>query len=163
MARRCSVCTHPQRGAIDLALVAGASRNGLATAYGLAETSLRRHEAAHLPAAMVRGEEAREEARALDVIQQLKAINGATLQILKESREGRDNDTALKAIDRIQKQIELQAKLLGELKEGTTVNVLVSPEWIQVRTVILHALDAHPAARLAVAAALAEGAADARN
>ena len=160
MPRVCTVCTHPQREAIDRALVAGGPRSTVAQSYGLSERSVGRHEAEHLPAAMVKGEEARQEAHAFDVVKQLRAINGATLQILKESRETRDNDMALKAIDRVQKQIELQAKLLGELNEGTTVNVLVSPEWLQVRTIILQALDPFPDARLALADAMEAHAGD---
>ena len=42
----------------------------------------------------------------------------------------------------------------GELQEGATVNVFVSAEWIAVQTMILSALEPHPAARQAVADAL---------
>lgn len=59
-------------------------------------------------------------------------------------------DTALKAIDRIHKQIEL----LGELDDRPQVNVLVMPEWLQLRGAILHALAPYPEARAAVAAHL---------
>ena len=160
MGRVCTVCTHPKREAIDRALIAGEPTREIEKRLGPSRSALVRHQAEHLPAAMLKGEEARQEAHALDVVKQLRAINGATLAILRESREARDNHTALKAIDRVQKQIELQAKLLGELNEGTTVNVLVSPEWLQVRTVILQALDPYPQARLALAEAMEAHAGD---
>ena len=54
----------------------------------------------------------------------------------------------------MQKQIELQAKLLGELQNGQTVNVLVAPEWVSLRATILVALVQFPDAREAVVEAL---------
>ena len=44
--------------------------------------------------------------------------------------------------------------LLGDLDDRPVVNVLVSPEWQQVRAQILAALDPYPEARFAVAGAL---------
>jgi hypothetical protein len=60
----------------------------------------------------------------------------------------------LQAIDRIQKQIELQAKLIDLLKDGTTVNVVMAPQWVEIRSVLLTALAPYPEARTAVAARL---------
>jgi hypothetical protein len=91
---------------------------------------------------------------AIDVVTQLKAINGATLAILKEARDDKNGDLALKAVDRIQRQLELQSKLLGELNDGTTVNVLVAPEWLTLRATIIQALEHHPDAKQAVLRAL---------
>ena len=97
----------------------------------------------------------RETAVALDVVAQLKAINEASLAILSEARGRGDADTTLKAVDRIQRQIELQAKLIGELDERPQVNVLVAPEWLTVRSALLEALGPYPEARQAVAGRLA--------
>jgi len=155
MAQVCTVCTHAARRAIDRELVAGrlASRR-IASQHHLVETSIRRHAANHLPAAMVAAAEAEDVAHAIDIVQQLKAINGASLAILSEARQQRDPDTALKAIDRIQRQIELQAKLLGELDDRPQVNVLVLPEWLLARDALLDALRPYPDARAAVSARL---------
>ena len=46
------------------------------------------------------------------------------------------------------------AKLLGQLDERPQVNVLMAPEWLQVRAALLTALTPYADARLAVAAAL---------
>lgn len=97
----------------------------------------------------------REEVRqALDVVTQLKAINGTCLRVLNDAVQAGDPETVLKAVDRIHRQIELQAKLLGELDERPVINVLMQPEWLQVRAVLLAALAAFPQAREAAAAAL---------
>ena len=56
----------------------------------------------------------------IDAVQQLIAINNETLRILEEAKEAGDLKTALKAIERIEKQLELQAKLLGDIQETPT-------------------------------------------
>jgi hypothetical protein len=59
---------------------------------------------------------------------------------MSQARQRGDGDTALKAMDRIRRQIELQAKLLGELDERPQINVLLAPEWLTVRAALLEAL-----------------------
>lgn len=155
MPRTCTVCSHPERPAIDTALVSGASYRTIADRFGPSKTALIRHASEHIPAAISKSQEAREEAQALDVVKQLKTINSTTVAILAEARAAKDAETALKAIDRIQRQIELQAKLLGDLDERPRVNVLVMPEWLAVRTAIIAALFPYPDARQAVVDAVA--------
>lgn len=154
MPRTCTVCSHAERAQIEAALVAGTSNRRIATHYGLTEASVRRHVSEHVKQQIAESREAREEAQSLDVVKQLKAINGTAFAILAEARRAQDHDIALKAIDRIQRQLELQAKLLGQLDERPVVNVMLSPEWLHVRAAMLAALAPHAQARLDVAAAL---------
>ena len=154
MPRTCTICTHPEVHAIDGALVAGQSFRNIAEQYGKSATALFRHKSDHLPAVLVTGQAVREEAHALDVVKQLRDINAATPAILEDARDTHQSALALKAVDRVQKQIELQAKLLGELQDGQTVNVLVAPEWVSLRATILVALVPFPDAREAVVEAL---------
>jgi len=157
MPRSCTICQHPDREALDLALVGGAALSETAALFRVSNDAVSRHKANHLPAKFVLAQEAEDVREALDVVKQLKAINAASLHILKEARERGKQGTALAAIDRIHKQIELQAKLLGELDDRPQVNVLVSPQWLQLRTTIITALDHHPQARESVLRAV-EGA-----
>jgi hypothetical protein len=57
----------------------------------------------------------------LNVIQQLTDINRDTRDILKAAKAARDHKTALLAIQRVEKQLELQARLLGEIDESPKV------------------------------------------
>jgi len=98
---------------------------------------------------------AEEVRQALDMLQQLKAINASSVVILVEARRAKDDDLALKAGDRIQRQSELRAKLLGDLAERPVLNVLLSPEWQQLRGQSGAARGPFPEARVAVAAVLA--------
>jgi hypothetical protein len=172
MPRVCTVCTHADRAAIDQALVSGTPAPRLAALYRVSPDAVLRHAANHLPALLQQGQAVAEQTRAgalaeqqagqheaaarhaLDVVAQLRAINNSTLHILREAREAKQHGIALQAIDRVQRQIELQAKLIGDLDDRPVVNVLISAEWLQVRAVLLAALAPYPEARHAVAAAL---------
>jgi hypothetical protein len=157
MTRTCTVCAHQDRHAIEKALVGGTPNRRIATQYALSEAAVRRHAAEHLPVALVKAQDAVEVRQALNVLEQLRTINGAALTVLRDARTARDGELALKAIDRIHKQIELQAKLLGELDERPVVNVLVSPEWLALRGRIVGALARYPEARLALVEVLDAG------
>jgi len=151
MPRTCSICAHPERDAIDKALVAEVPLRTIADRWSVSKSALIRHKEDHLPATMVKAKAVEDVAHAIDVVRQLRTINGAALHVLKDARESRDGNLALKAIDRIQRQIELQAKLLGELDERPVINLLITTEWLTVRTALLAALAAYPEARVAVA------------
>lgn len=155
MSRVCTICYHPERSAIESAIVTGESYRHIASQFGVGYKSVERHIAdKHVAQEIKQTQAAKEEARSLDVVKQLKDINEISQAILKESRDLKDNDIALKAIDRIAKQLELQAKLLGDIG-GTQMNVYLSPEWQDIRKVLVQALVPFPDARIAVADALA--------
>jgi hypothetical protein len=67
----------------------------------------------------------------LDTLQQLRDINQDTLEILKDAKGDAKQKIkgnpglALAAIQRIEKQLELQAKLLGDLPTQPTINITV--------------------------------------
>ena len=155
MTRTCTVCAHPLRHAIDKALVGGSASSEhsgtLGTldhirSFGTATTCL--------PATLVKAQEAEDVRQALDVVQQLRHINSAALRVLQDAKAAGNGDLVLKAVDRVMKQVEVQARLLGDLDDRPQINVLVSPEWLQLRGQILAALAPFPAARVAIAEAL---------
>jgi len=163
MPRLCAVCVHEQRDAIDQALVNGEASTAVAARYftvsgqPLGRMSVQRHKDEHLPLRLVKAAEQEDVRAALDITAQLKAINGASLQVLAAARSANDGELALKAVDRVLRQIELQAKLLGELDERPQLHLHLSPEWHQVRALLLEALAPYPEARAAVAARLVDG------
>ena len=155
MPRTCTICTHPERETIDLALMGNNPLRDIARQWRVSKDAVARHKADHIPIHLAKAEEAREVTTADDLLGQLLSLNRETITILREARTGKDkdNELALKAIARAEKQIELQARLLGELKD-TTVNVLISPQWHELRAVLVHALIPYPQARIAVTEAL---------
>ncbi len=155
MSRSCTVCCHDQRGAIEQEIAATTSARKISALFRVSEDAVQRHKADHLPKTLTDARKADDDERALDVVKQLRVINGVSLQILNEARQGKDLQTALKAVDRIHRQIELQAKLLGQLDDRPQMNVVVSPEWAAIRATVLVALRPYPEARVAVVERLA--------
>src|ERR671913_2643141 len=128
MPRSCTVCEHPKREIIDRELVGGASNRSVASLYDVSEAAVRRHKANHLPAKLVMAQQAEEVAQADDLLQQVRDLQGRALAILGKAEAAGDLRTALGAIREARGNLELLAKLLGELDERPVVNVDVSPE-----------------------------------
>ena len=155
MPRSCTICGHPERAAIDAALVADAPYRHIAARFAVSTGALQRHRAEHLPAGLAKAREAAEVVQADTLLDRLRALNRETADVLKEAKAARDQELRLKAIARAEKQIELEGRLLGELRDGQTVNIVVTPEWQALRTRILVALAPFPEARYALAEVLA--------
>lgn len=150
MPRTCTVCPHPEREAIDAALVSGESTGKISGRYRtIDERALRRHRANHLPASLAKARDAEEVSRADDLLSQVRDLQGRALDILEKAEAAGEMRTALGAIREARGNLELLAKLLGELDERP-VNVLVSPQWLELRAVIVAALQPHPDAREAI-------------
>jgi hypothetical protein len=170
------VCDHAERGAIDRSLAANESNRAVSLRFGLSVAALQRHRANHLPKVLARAQrraeqrreaahadavgvvaqqrDEQEQARAFDIVRELRAINGASLQILNEARQAGNGELVLKAVDRVQRQIELQAKLLGDLSDQPQINILTCPEWIMLRGTLIEVLSDYPEAQDAVLARL---------
>ena len=102
MPRTCTICTHEQRPEIDAALLNETPYRHMATRFDTSTGALQRHRE-HLPKQLVKAQGHEDVSQAIDVVKQLKAINGATLAILKEARAEGNGELALKAVDRIQR------------------------------------------------------------
>ena len=158
MPRTCTVCTHPERQAIDKALVAGQSARQCAAIYRVSPDAVERHKAAHLPVRLVQAQEAAEVANADDLLGQVRALHATTLGILKTAEEAGKLTVALGAIREARGNLELLAKLLGEIDDRPQVAVLIaSPEWLALRARIVAALVPYPEARAALAEVLSAG------
>jgi len=151
MPRRCTVCVHAQRRAIDDALVAQAALRGIARTFAVSEDALYRHKIDHVPASLALAAGVEEAATATGLLARLRALNAETADVLRQAKEIADHELRLKAIARAEKQIELEGRLLGELQDGATVNVAIMPEWLAIRSAVLAALSPYPEARVAVA------------
>jgi len=162
MPQVCTICSHEDRREIDRALVGGTETlRTIADQRSVSKTALIRHKDEHLPAKLVMAQAAEEVAQADDLLDQVRDLQGRALAILDKAEEAGELRTALGAIREARGNLELLAKLLGELDDRPQVNLLVSPEWLELRAVIVGALEPHPEARGAVLRAI-EGAGNGR-
>ena len=154
MPRSCTLCEHPKREEIDRALVGETSNLSVSSVFGVSESAVRRHKANHLPATLAKAHGAGEAARGDDLLEQVGDLQRRALAILELAERTGELRTALSAIREARGNLELLAKLLGELDERPVVNLNVSPEWLELRTVIVGALALHPDARESVLRAI---------
>ena len=157
MPRTCTICTHPEREAIDRALSPRVdSYRHIASQFDVSTAAVRRHEAEHLPESLAMAQEAREVAHGDDLLAQVVDLQQRTLAILTQAEKKGDGRLALSAIAEARRNLELLGKLAGELQQEGTVNLILTPQWIELQTVILQALAPYPEARLAVAEAVGD-------
>lgn len=158
MARtHCTVCTSPDRDAIDREIIAGRPYRTIAEHFNLGRMSVARHAGSHLPKTLSRAHEAHEVARADDLLGQVRELQGRALGILRRAERKGDLRSASGAIREARGLIELLGKLAGQLQDGVIVSVVTLPEWVALRGRILGALEPYAEARQAVVQALEVG------
>ena len=155
MPRLCTICQHEARAAIEAALVGnGSSFRDIAGQYAVSKSALQRHKAEHLPPKLTKAKQAEEVAEATGLLRQIRTLQAVTLRILRDAEADGERRTALKAVAEARRNIELLGKLAGELQQEGAVTIINSPQYVELRAVIVEALAGHPEARLAVANAL---------
>ena len=152
--QRCTVCDHPRRDAIERALVNGEADTTVSAHFrDLSDDAVRRHRLSHVPERLLKAREIAEVAQADALLEQVRTLHRRALSILDTVESAGDFRTALGGIREARGCLELLGRLEGEL-EPPTVNLIVSPAFIELRSRLLRALEPYPKARQAVAEAL---------
>ena len=142
---------------IDRLLVRNERANRrIASQFALTETALRRHRSAHLPAALAKAQAAQTVSHADELLAELEDLRARTEALLLQAEAAGDMKTALGAIRESRGNLELLARLLGEIQESATVNVLVSPEWQAIQRALATVLGPYPDVAREAAKALRE-------
>jgi len=154
MARDCHTCRHPELEAINMMLLAKRPMREIAEKYGLSTSAVHRH-AKHIPDNLVIAKQAKEVASADSVLSKIIELDQRSDTIYRQAVEADDPGLALKALKELREVTSLYAKLTGELQNRTVHNTLViTPEWVSMRSMMLAALEPYPEARRALVAAL---------
>jgi len=153
---QCKVCLHPKKAQIERQIAArDLTMSKAARIVGCHNSTVSRHMrfcvAPHV--AEIARQEALEK-QTINVIQQLWQSHQTTQHILEYALSEGEPRVALKALEVEIKQLELTAKLTGQLNETPQVNFLLSPEYVQLKQVIIKALELYPEARQRAARAL---------
>ena len=154
MPRRCTVCTSDERDAIDRALVAGTPYRGIARRWPVSADALARHHDEHLPAHLAKAQEASDVADAEKLLARLQRLLDSAEGLLTRAARDDDYRTALSGVGQARACLELLLEVEGRVDRRPTVNLLVMPEWLTVRSALLEALRPYPEARGAVSARL---------
>ena len=154
MPQSCTICSHKSRDAMEDAFIAGTPKRRIAAHYGVTEQALRRHLREHLPELLALARDAERAARADSLLDRIEALQSRTLAILEATEQTQDHRVALAAIREARGNLELIGEVTKELDRTPTLNLHLNQEWIELRTVIVRALDPHPDARESVVRAI---------
>jgi hypothetical protein len=122
----CSVCDHPNLRAITTDLMARASYRTIESRYSVSRAAIDRHVRKHVTKGLKLLMAAERESLAVQtladadavtrpVLSEMRNLNARALRILNDAEAAQDRPTALHAIRECRRNLELIAKLTGEL------------------------------------------------
>jgi hypothetical protein len=163
---RCTICKHPARPQIDLAIATGLSKRAVAQRFEVSRDAVWRHAQAHLTAEMRAALATKLLQREGDtrcilleegagVTEALKAIRGPLFGLFLTAVDTGDIKAAAALSGRLHENLALVAKLTGELvpHSGISItNVLLSPDFQRLRAELIRVLARYPEARADVVA-----------
>jgi hypothetical protein len=162
--RSCTICAHRERPAIDLGLARGVSVTALARRYDLSTDSIYRHRKGHLPAQLraklIAGPDTDidldrlRETESQSLLANLVALRHRLFASLDVAEEAGDSNMVCRVTGQLHQNLELTGKLLGDLGVGSVTNVLVMPQYVELRVALVDALRPFPEAARAVATVL---------
>ena len=153
MGRQCTVCAHKDLEEINKLLLCSDSYRDLARQFGLSKDALARHKESHIPKELLKSNDIQEIAKADVLLVQLGEIREKTLSLLDKAEQAADTrvyGAPVAYLREAREQIKLIAELEGRLASQPQVTIINNPEWIELRTVIIRALDDFPEAKGAV-------------
>ena len=144
-------CGHDEHHTINVELVSRVPYRDIERRFGVGRNALKRHSEEHIPQLLVEASEATRKAKADDLLEELSKIAENLERLSDLAEENEDYRTAISAQATLLKRVDLLARVREIIKEGTTVNILLNPQWIEIRTAMMDALADFPEARVAVA------------
>ena len=157
MPRSCTICTHDEAHAINVALVHRDAYRHIASRYEVSTGALQRHAREHLPELLTRARDAVEVAEADSLLDRVESLYKRTETILGAAEGNSEWGTALQAIRECRGNLELLGRVTKELQDAPTLHLHLNPEWLELRAVIIGALEPYSEAREAVQRAIEGG------
>jgi len=165
---QCTICLSDKRHQVEIALVHRVPLRVIAKRYGLSFDAIWRHGKKHLSPQMRAAILAAQRPQAVDLEQlQRSEAEGILAQLVsqrarlqlavEQAQEFGNTADVVKAEKAITDNLTLVAKLLGQLVQHhqvTHASVLVSPDYLRLRSVMVETLRPFPDAALAVGKAL---------
>lgn len=123
--RTCTVCRHPKRGEIDAALVSQVPIRDVSGQFAVTRSALDRHRK-HLAPALLEAQGAKEEASAENLLDTVRGLAADAHRIRARAEKANDLRTALDAIGKLTKIVELLARLRASDAAGEAASEAAS-------------------------------------
>jgi hypothetical protein len=168
----CIICEHPQREAIDRAIMAGDSLRYIATMFTTSKDAVQRHKNVCMkrqvppspplpvPAYQTGEQVATAERVSLSIITRVSSLVDVLELQATECASDKDRRNMTATATALLKALELNARLTGELGPNNQVNLQVNvpslrdaPEW----PIFIRIIEKHPAIKAELNQALLEG------
>jgi len=154
---KCVLCNADNRTSIEKAVATNKlSMTAAAKRLGCNRASISRHMRDHVSAKVLRAANSIEEAEGLDVLTQVVDSHKIVWNIIISAYRDGDLKTALAACDTETRQLKLAALVSGQLSEQPQVNVLLNPEFVKLKQILVKTLAPYPDARLKLSEVLTE-------
>ena len=153
----CKICNHPEVDDVNAKLVAGVSGRVIGEMYNLHYKAVLNHKKKHLPKVLVQAQSLKDSDAADNLLNRVESLFSRSEDLITKAEVEGKYAPAVTAVKECRNCLELIAKLLGELKTGTEINLIFNPQFVQARLTITEALRPYPEARAAVIKALTEG------
>ena len=154
---KCKLCGFVGRTAIEKAVATHKMTYAAAgQTVGCSTSAVRRHMKNHVSKKVQKAANSIEAAEGLDVLKQVIDSHKIVWNIIAQSYQDGDLKTALAACDTETRQLKLAALVSGQLNEAPQVNVLLNPEFVQLKQLIIKTLAPYPDARLKLSKVLTE-------
>lgn len=164
MATVCRTCASAHRAQVELGLAHRVPVRTLGRKFGLTKESLYRHRKNHMPpqlmaALMKAGKptdvdlEALKHAESEGLLQHLVVQRAHLYRLADQAEQLGDLRAVAQLHGRLSENLTLTAKLLGELRTASQTviqNVLLTPEYVALRSALINALRPFPDARQAI-------------
>ena len=161
---QCTVCQHNKLAVINRDLILGMSVREVAAKYAVSKDAANRHNRNHIDetlrrkviAANLRDQQVMEQQEITGVLNDervevqggLKRCIGEIERILEEAKGDEDRLTQLSALKEMRSASVDLAKIYSGLRASLTINVALtdSPEWLELRSILVEVFGEHPAA-----------------
>lgn len=129
MPRKCTVCSHKERGEIESDILDNVTYRNIGTKYGVSYGAARRHhENGHIAESLILAHEAQESVKSQNLFEKIENLEIETKAIKAQAEQAGNIGMMLQCIEKQARLIELYGKLKGMLKDvevnvGVQVNI----------------------------------------
>jgi hypothetical protein len=155
MPKTCTICEDPRRDEFDRRARIEDNIAKIAQDFALSYDAFYRHvKANHHIREVTAIPTSAELATSEDIYKEIERWHTEAKDLQRTAKADGDIKTALLGLEKALKCLELMLKIHGQIPEGPQINILVLPEWLELRSTIIQSLRPYPEALEAVRDAL---------
>lgn len=151
MPKPCSICEDPRRDEFDRRARIEDNIAKIAQDFALSYDAFYRHiKANHHIREVTAIPTSAELATSEDIYKEIERWHDEAKDLQRAAKAGGDIKTALLGLEKALKCLELMLRIHGQISDAPQITIINNPEWVEIRTLIIGALDPFPDAKQAV-------------